>query len=64
MSPGWKGMSGVGAKVSVGTYALLAAVLMPALGPGWGAALAWVGAVLSTTLPAWRWTHRRHRSGA
>ena len=49
---------------SVGTYAILAAVLMPALGPGWGAALAWVGAVLSTTLPAWRWTHRRHRSGA
>lgn len=49
---------------SVGTYALLAALTMPALGPGLGAAAAWLGAVLSTTLPSWLWTHRRHAARA
>ena len=43
---------------SVATYALIAAWSLPALGPWAGVPVAWVGAVLSTTLPAAWWLHR------
>jgi hypothetical protein len=38
---------------SVSAFAMLAATLMPVFGPAPGAALAWLGAVLLVTLPAW-----------
>jgi hypothetical protein len=38
---------------SVSAFALLAAPLMPLMGPGTGALLAWLGAVLAVTVPAW-----------
>jgi hypothetical protein len=38
---------------SVSAFALLAATLMPLVGPGPGAVLAWLGSVLLVTLPAW-----------
>jgi hypothetical protein len=38
---------------SVSAFALFAALLMPALGPGAGGAAAWLGAVLLVTVPAW-----------
>lgn len=38
---------------SVSAFALLAATLMPLIGPAAGAGLAWAGAVLLVTLPAW-----------
>lgn len=44
---------------SVPTFALLAAQTLPWLGPWAGAAVAWVGAVLCVTLPAWWWLGRR-----
>jgi hypothetical protein len=43
---------------AVGTYALLAAHLFDPLGPGWGAAVTWLGAAISTSLPAWWWVSR------
>lgn len=46
---------------SVSAFALAAAVLMPALGPGLGAAVAWALSVLAVTVPAWMWLRRRER---
>jgi hypothetical protein len=43
---------------SVATYALLAAVLMPALGLGPGSALSWLIAATCVTVPAWLWLER------
>lgn len=44
---------------SVAAYALLAAWLMPAVGPAAGAALAWIAAVMFTSVPANAWLRRR-----
>lgn len=44
---------------SVATFAVLARLGMPVLGPAAGAAVAWVAAVLTTTLPAHLWLSRR-----
>jgi hypothetical protein len=49
---------------SVSAFALLAATLMPRVGPAPGALLAWLGAVLLVTLPAWLFLESRSRSGA
>jgi hypothetical protein len=38
---------------SVSAFAILAATLMPLTGPALGAVVAWIGAVLLVTLPAW-----------
>jgi hypothetical protein len=47
---------------SVSAFALLAATLMPRVGPAPGALLAWLGAVLLVTLPAWLFLESRSRS--
>lgn len=44
---------------SVGAYALLAIVAVPALGLWVGSAVAWVATVVTTTLPAYAWLRRR-----
>lgn len=44
---------------SVATYALLAANLLPLLGPWIGTPIAWIAAVASTTLPSWWWLASR-----
>lgn len=44
---------------SVGSYALLAALLYPPLGPLAGTVLAWILAVITTTGPAWLWLRRQ-----
>lgn len=44
---------------AVATYALLAASLLPMLGPWLGTPIAWLAAVASTTVPAWWWLARR-----
>jgi len=44
---------------SVATYALLAANLLPLLGPWVGTPVAWLAAVASTTLPSWWWLASR-----
>lgn len=44
---------------AVASYAVLAAVALPALGVWLGPAAAWIGAVLTTTVPAWWWLGRR-----
>jgi hypothetical protein len=49
---------------SVGSYALLAAVTFPAAGALGGMAVAWVVAVLTTTLPAWLWLRRQDARAA
>jgi hypothetical protein len=49
---------------SVSAFALLAATLMPHVSPAPGALLAWLGAVLLVTLPAWLFLESRSRSGA
>jgi hypothetical protein len=48
---------------SVSAFALLAATLMPRLGPAPGATLAWGGAVILVTLPAWRFLEARQGPG-
>lgn len=47
---------------SVSAFALLAATLMPLAGPVIGALLAWLGAVLLVTIPAWLFLESRSRS--
>lgn len=47
---------------SVGAYALLARWLVPSCGGPLGMSLAWLFAVLATTLPAWWWVDLRHRT--
>jgi hypothetical protein len=49
---------------SVSAFALLAAALMPRIGPAAGAGLAWAGAVLLVTLPAWRFLDAGRGTGA
>jgi len=49
---------------SVGAYALYAHFLFPTLGPAMGAIVAWVAAVVSTTVPAWWWLEVRARRAA
>ncbi len=44
---------------AVATYALIAATTLPTMGPWLGTVVAWVGAVLTTTLPAAEWLRRR-----
>ncbi len=44
---------------AVATYALIAAWSLPTMGPWGGTLVAWVGAVLTTTLPAAEWLRRR-----
>lgn len=44
---------------SVAAFALAAALLVPRLGPGLGEGLAWLLAVLGTSLPAGLWLRRR-----
>lgn len=44
---------------SVATYAMIAAWSLPALGPWIGAPVAWVSAVITTTVPAAEWLRRR-----
>lgn len=44
---------------SVASYALIAAVTFPLVGPWAGAALAWPLTLVSTTLPAWLWVRSR-----
>jgi hypothetical protein len=46
---------------SVSAFALLAATLMPLIGPAPGAVLAWVASVLLVTLPAWIFLESRSR---
>jgi hypothetical protein len=47
---------------SVSAFALLAALLIPRAGPAAGALLAWLGAVLLVTLPAWLLLESRHQT--
>ncbi|MCP4808066.1 MAG: hypothetical protein GY913_31580 [Proteobacteria bacterium] len=47
---------------SVSVFALLAVWSFPALGPVAGAAVSWIGAVLTTTVPATLWLSRRPTS--
>ncbi len=49
---------------SVAVYSLLAAQLLPALGPVVGSTLAWLAAALGVTLPAWLWLSRQVRKVA
>jgi hypothetical protein len=49
---------------SVSAFALLAATLMPFTGPAVGALVAWIGAVLLVTLPAWLFLESRSRSAS
>ena len=44
---------------AVASYALIAAWSLPALGPWLGTPVAWIGAVLTTTVPANEWLRRR-----
>lgn len=44
---------------SVAVYALLAHFSFPAVGVAAGATLAWLGAVITTTVPAWLWLEHR-----
>lgn len=44
---------------AVGAYAVLAAVLLPRFGPASGSGLAWLGATLGASVPAWMWLRRR-----
>ena len=46
---------------SVSVFAILAAWLVPMLGVGWGCALAWLGAAIGFTYPAWAWLERQSR---
>ena len=45
--------------LSVAGYALWARELMPAYGALTGAALAWCGAIATTTVPSWFWLNRK-----
>jgi hypothetical protein len=47
---------------SVSAFALLAATIMPLMGPAVGALLAWLGSVLLVTLPAWLFLEISSRS--
>lgn len=49
---------------SVSAFALLAATLMPLVGPVMGAFLAWLGSVLFVTIPAWLFLESSSRSTA
>ncbi|MFT5683903.1 MAG: hypothetical protein ACI8RZ_004835 [Myxococcota bacterium] len=44
---------------SVSSFALVAALTIPAFGAGWGSLLAWILAVGLVTVPAWRWLEHR-----
>ncbi len=44
---------------AVATYALFAAVAIPALGMTLGVICAWLGAIVTTTLPSWWWLSSR-----
>ena len=45
---------------SVSVYALVGAMALPALGPGWGCVVAWLASFILVSVPAHAWLRSRH----